>query len=105
MNKREFDNIQIRRFQVHKFISDNLECTAKEVSLGVEYNLQSVQARIKELESQGAVLRKKNKCASGSVFKSLMDPIPVNKFDRKPATTMPSMLLGSLWMPGHLELG
>jgi hypothetical protein len=105
MKKSDFDNIQIRKFQVHSFIRDNPQCTAREVSLGVPYNLQSTQSRIRELEGHGFILRQKNKCANAAVFKSLIDPIPVIKFNRNRAETMPVVLLSRLWLPGHLKLG
>jgi hypothetical protein len=105
MKKSDFDNIQIRKFQVHSFIRDNPQCTAREVALGIDYNATSAKARIKELRGHGLILREENKVTSGFVFRSLVDPLPVIKFEPKPARTMPVMLLSRLWLPGHLKLG
>jgi DNA-binding MarR family transcriptional regulator len=105
MKKADFDNIQLRKFQIHSYILANPQCTANEVALAIDYNITSARSRIKELMEQGLIARARSKAASAFVFRSLTEPLPVLKFEPEPVKTMPFMLLSKLWLPGNLVLG
>jgi predicted transcriptional regulator len=105
MNKREFEEIQRKQFEVHTYIHDNPKCSITRVTKALNYNRTSTQTRIRELVSQHKLKHEPAQRTAGKSYTSICTPSQVVTFAVPIAKILPSMLLGSLWMPGHLELG